>query len=59
MADSMLDPQLSTLDRGSDATFGCGGAALWNQSYAMRRSPGLSTRGESNPARAIEPLPPT
>jgi len=28
MADSTLDPQLSTLDRGSDATFGCGGAAL-------------------------------
>jgi hypothetical protein len=28
MADSTLDPQLSTLDRGFDATFGCGGAAL-------------------------------
>ena len=28
MADSTLDPQLLTLDRGSDAAFGCGGAAL-------------------------------
>src|SRR3990172_6312875 len=28
MSDSTLDSQLSTLDRGSDATFGCGGAAL-------------------------------
>jgi hypothetical protein len=27
MADSALDPRLSTLDRGADATFGCGGAA--------------------------------
>ena len=28
MVASTLDAQLSTLDRGSDATFGCGGAAL-------------------------------
>jgi glutathione peroxidase-family protein len=28
MADITLDPQPSTLDRGSAATFGCGGAVL-------------------------------
>ena len=27
-AATTLDPRLSTLDRGSAATFGCGGAAL-------------------------------
>jgi hypothetical protein len=55
MVASTLDPQLSTLDRGSDATFGCGGAALWlppgdPPKDDPRRLPRFSRGSHSKPA---------